>query len=72
MDVSVAEAGSSYQALKAILAGARADPSTLRQAQFEDLLAVDTGKKIFNLRTWWKQVFGFDVSVLEMLGMGSL
>lgn len=24
------------------------------------------------LRAWWKQVFLFDVSVLEMLGMGSL
>ena len=24
------------------------------------------------LRAWWKQAFGFDVSVLEMLGMGDL
>lgn len=24
------------------------------------------------LRSWWKQVFGFDVSVLEMLGAGTL
>ena len=24
------------------------------------------------LRTWWKQVFGFDISTLEMLGMGTL
>jgi len=24
------------------------------------------------LRTWWKQAFGFDISVLEMLGMGNL
>ena len=24
------------------------------------------------LRAWWKQVFSFDISVLEMLGMGSL
>ncbi|KXT04055.1 hypothetical protein AC578_4908 [Pseudocercospora eumusae] len=24
------------------------------------------------LRAWWKQVFGFDITVLEMLGMGSL
>ena len=24
------------------------------------------------LRTWWKQAFGFDVSVLEILGMGTL
>lgn len=24
------------------------------------------------MRTWWKQMFGFDISVLEMLGMGTL
>ena len=24
------------------------------------------------LRAWWKQAFGFDISVLEMLGMGNL
>ncbi|KAF2651813.1 hypothetical protein K491DRAFT_606158 [Lophiostoma macrostomum CBS 122681] len=24
------------------------------------------------LRSWWNMVFGFDISVLEMLGMGSL
>ena len=24
------------------------------------------------LRAWWKQAFGFDISVLEMLGMGTL
>ena len=24
------------------------------------------------LRSWWKQVLKFDISVLEMLGMGSL
>lgn len=24
------------------------------------------------LRTWWKQTFGFDISVLEILGMGTL
>jgi hypothetical protein len=24
------------------------------------------------MRVWWKQNFGFDVSVLEMLGMGTL
>ncbi len=24
------------------------------------------------MRQWWKQVFGFDVSVLEMLAMGTL
>ena len=24
------------------------------------------------LRSWWKQVFGFDITVLVMMGMGSL
>lgn len=24
------------------------------------------------MRTWWRQTFGFDISVLEMLGMGTL
>jgi hypothetical protein len=24
------------------------------------------------VRQWWKSVFGFDISVLEMMGMGSL
>lgn len=31
----------------------------------DSLLAID-------MRLWWKQVFGFDISVLEMLGMGTL
>ncbi|KAF1843632.1 polyketide synthase [Cucurbitaria berberidis CBS 394.84] len=31
----------------------------------DSLLAID-------MRMWWKQVFGFDISVLEMLGMGTL
>ena len=24
------------------------------------------------MRSWWRQVFGFDISVLELLGMGNL
>jgi len=31
----------------------------------DSLLAID-------MRLWWKQVFGFDISVLEMLGRGTL
>ena len=31
----------------------------------DSLLAID-------MRLWWKQVLGFDISVLEMLGMGTL
>jgi aryl carrier-like protein len=92
-------AGSSNQALKAFLVGARADLAILKSADSEDFLAAEIGKKLFNLllkphdeintsrslvdlgldslvaielRSWWKQVFGFDISTLEMLGMGSL
>ena len=31
----------------------------------DSLIAID-------MRQWWKQTFGFDISVLEMLGMGTL
>jgi hypothetical protein len=24
------------------------------------------------MRSWWRQAFGFDISVLELLGMGNL
>ncbi|KAL8945376.1 MAG: hypothetical protein Q9211_000085 [Gyalolechia sp. 1 TL-2023] len=40
-----------------------------------DLPLVDLGLDslvALELRAWWKQVFTFDISVLEMLGMGSL
>lgn len=40
-----------------------------------DLPLVDLGLDslvALELRAWWKQVFSFDISVLEMLGMGSL
>ncbi|KAI1126023.1 putative polyketide synthase [Nemania abortiva] len=88
-------AGAANAALKAF----RADPSTLSTAEAEAFLAVEIGKKLFDLllkpydelnttwplvdlgldslvaielRAWWKQMFGFDISVLEMMGMGSL
>jgi NAD(P)-dependent dehydrogenase (short-subunit alcohol dehydrogenase family)/aryl carrier-like protein len=91
--------GSSNQALKAFLVSARADPLVLKSAESEEFLAMEIGKKQFDLlpkpydelnmsrslvdlgldslvaielRAWWKQVFGFDISVLDMLGMGSL
>ncbi|EQB57236.1 KR domain-containing protein [Colletotrichum gloeosporioides Cg-14] len=38
---------------------------SLQDAGLDSLVAVE-------MRSWWKGVFGFDVSVLEMLGMGSL
>ncbi|CAG9990390.1 unnamed protein product [Clonostachys byssicola] len=90
---------SSNQALKAAIAGALADSSTLKSTDFGEYLATEIGKKLFDLllkpyddlntarplvdlgldslvaielRAWWKQMFGFDISVLEMLGMGSL
>lgn len=90
---------SSSQALKAALARARGDMSALSSPEFEDFLAMEIGKKLFDLllkpyeeldmdrslvdlgldslvaievRAWWKQVFGFDISVLDMLGAGSL
>ncbi|VUC30988.1 unnamed protein product [Clonostachys rosea] len=90
---------SSNQAFKAAIAGALADSSTLKSTDFGEYLAMEIGKKLFDLllkpyddlntarplvdlgldslvaielRAWWKQMFGFDISVLEMLGMGSL
>ncbi|KAI8177403.1 Highly reducing polyketide synthase FUM1 [Colletotrichum sp. SAR 10_75] len=38
---------------------------SLQDAGLDSLVAVE-------MRSWWKGVFGFDISVLEMLGMGSL
>lgn len=92
--------GSSNETLKSYLASARADTSLLKTPEAANVLAVEIGRKLFDLlltpeeeevntslplvdlgldsivalelRTWWKQMFGFDISVLEMLGMGSL
>ncbi|KAF6813125.1 polyketide synthase [Colletotrichum sojae] len=38
---------------------------SLQDAGLDSLVAVE-------MRSWWKGAFGFDISVLEMLGMGSL
>ncbi|KAK1855639.1 polyketide synthase [Colletotrichum chrysophilum] len=38
---------------------------SLQDAGLDSLVAVE-------MRSWWKGVFGFDISVLEILGMGSL
>ncbi|KAK8115461.1 Acyl transferase/acyl hydrolase/lysophospholipase [Apiospora sp. TS-2023a] len=78
---------------------AMSDPTVLRTADSTKFLAMEIGKKLFDLllkphedlnttwplvdlgldslvaielRAWWKQVFKFDISVLEMMGMGSL
>ncbi|KAI0172149.1 fatty acid synthase S-acetyltransferase [Hypoxylon sp. FL1284] len=93
------DAATSNEVLKTFLAGARADPGLLKAADAHKVLALEIGKKLFDLllkpqedlntswplvdlgldslvalelRAWWKQVFSFDISVLEMLGMGSL
>jgi NADP-dependent 3-hydroxy acid dehydrogenase YdfG len=44
------------------------DPSTsvpLSQLGMDSLVGVE-------MRSWWRQAFGFDISVLELLGMGNL
>ncbi|XDG09180.1 hypothetical protein ABKA04_008795 [Annulohypoxylon sp. FPYF3050] len=93
------DAASSNETLKTFLATVKADPSLLKAAESSKTLALEIGKKLFDLllkpqedlntslslvdlgldslvalelRAWWKQVFSFDISVLEMLGMGSL
>ncbi|KAI1761562.1 fatty acid synthase S-acetyltransferase [Hypoxylon sp. FL1150] len=93
------DAASSNETLKSFLASAKGDPTVLKAPDSSKLLALEIGKKLFDLllkpqedlntswplvdlgldslvalelRAWWKQVFAFDISVLEMLGMGSL
>ncbi|OTA56526.1 fatty acid synthase S-acetyltransferase [Hypoxylon sp. EC38] len=93
------DATTSNEVLKTFLASVKADPSLLKTAESSKILALEIGKKLFDLllkpqedlntswplvdlgldslvalelRAWWKQVFSFDISVLEMLGMGSL
>jgi hypothetical protein len=93
------EGAASSDSLKAYIANARADPSSLKSSEAASFLAREIGKKLFSLllkpeedldtsmslpdlgmdslvgievRNWWKQVFGFDTSVLEMLSMGTL
>ena len=85
---------SSNETLRAFLISARADPSILKTTEAEHVLAVEIGKKLFDLllkphdeintawplvdlglhslvaielRAWWKQMFAFDISVLEIL-----
>ncbi|KAI1472076.1 polyketide synthase [Daldinia caldariorum] len=38
---------------------------TLQEMEFDSLVAVE-------MRSWWKSTFGFNISVLEMLGAGSM
>ncbi|KAH6658527.1 KR domain-containing protein [Truncatella angustata] len=38
---------------------------SLQEMEFDSLVAVE-------MRSWWKSTFGFDISVLEMLGAGSM
>lgn len=89
----------SNETLKSFMASVKADPSVLKTPEASGLLALEIGKKLFDLllksqddlvtslplvdlgldslvalelRAWWKQIFSLDISVLEMLGMGSL
>ncbi|KAI1764150.1 fatty acid synthase S-acetyltransferase [Hypoxylon sp. FL1150] len=100
-DGSGAASGSSgaNEELKNLLVASRDDSSVLKTADAARLLAVEIGRKLFDLllkphdnlnialplidlgldslvaielRSWWKQVLKLDISVLEMLGMGSL
>ena len=96
--MSSAGAGST-NTLKTYLNNAKVDPSILKSTESSKLLALEIGKKLFDLllkpqdeldttwplvdlgldslvalelRAWLKQVFSFDIPMLEMLGMGSL
>lgn len=98
-DAMAGAATASNEALKQFVNGSAADPARLKTTESANFLAVEIGKKLFDLllkpheeldtsralvdlgldslvaielRAWWKQVFHFDISVLEMLGMGSL
>ncbi|KAJ8122347.1 hypothetical protein ONZ43_g1436 [Nemania bipapillata] len=90
---------SGNEVVKAFVAATMSDTSLLKEAASANFLAVEIGKKLFDLllkpheelnttlplvdlgldslvaielRAWWKQMFKFNISVLEMLGMGSL
>lgn len=39
--------------------------ASLSQLGMDSLVGVE-------MRSWWRQAFGFDISVLELLGMGNL
>lgn len=87
------------EVLKTLLDSAKDDVSTLKAPGVAQVVAMEIGKKLFDLllkehddlnimlplvdlgldslvaielRAWWKQAFKFDISTLEMLGMGSL
>ena len=93
------KAGSATDGLRAFLATTRKEPSLLKSNETAELLAVEIGKKLFDLvlagdaevdiamrtadvgmdslvavelQAWWKLNFGFDISTLEMLSMGTL
>ncbi|KAF5239311.1 hypothetical protein FANTH_10014 [Fusarium anthophilum] len=93
------EAEASNDSLKSFLVTAKSDSAILRAPETAKFLALEIGKKLFNLllkpqedlntsmplvdlgldslvaielKAWWKQVFAFDISVLEMMGKGSL
>lgn len=94
-----ADTKASAETLKSYLASAKAGLSLLKSPEAPKLLAVEIGKKLFDLllkpqeelntalslvdlgldslvaielRAWWKQVFSINITVLEMMGMGSV
>jgi NADP-dependent 3-hydroxy acid dehydrogenase YdfG len=84
--VSGSDVSSTSGALAAFVASAMADPTILSQpdtaAFIARQVAIDVSRSLqdigldslvaIEMRSWWKGVFGFDISVLEMLGMGSV